>query len=76
MARRRAARRDSMLARYAQHGPTPMDMVPYSDTPRLVWQMLHEWKAWRDEYLGRWLAGDVVPAPPHADKCVSARGEV
>ncbi len=53
-----------------------MDMVPYSDTPRLVWQMLDEWKAWRDEYLGRWLAGDVVPAPPHADKCVSARGEV
>src|SRR4051794_34967881 len=36
----------------------------HSDTPRLVWQMLDEWKAWRDEYLGRWLAGDVVPAPP------------
>jgi hypothetical protein len=65
-----------MLARYAERGPTPMDTVPYSDAPRLVWQVLDEWKAWRDEYLGRWQVGDDVPAPPHADTCASARGGV
>lgn len=69
MARRR--RCSGALMRYAEHGPSPRDMVRYSHEPSRVTGMLEDWRRWQVEHLASWRAGQPTPPPPHADLFLS-----
>jgi class 3 adenylate cyclase len=51
--------------RYAQAGPSPLDLVVVAHQPGRAERVVRDWQRWRAAHYGDWAAGRDAPSPPH-----------